>query len=437
MTLVRPSRRGVLAGLGAGAATLGVGALGACATPTAGGSAVPLAYWNFFTGGDGGRMVALVDAFRSEAPDVDVTATTLAWGSPYYTKLAMACAGGRGPDLATLHLSRLKPFAAHLLDPFDQDELAARGITREQFPAAVWEQASVDGELFAVPLDTHPQVLYLNTDLCDRAGLLDGDGELLPIGSPEAFLDAGRRLAEVTGSTGISWSAADGLAGWMLLWTLYRQQGAEFVLPPGGPAEVDREALTRAFAVIRDMTDGTICSATLDGPAAPAVFASEQAGMLVLGDWEVITAETAGIPFTMVPFPALFGTEPVVRADAHSFVLPRRADVDPAVRSAVYDMVAAMLRSSVVWAEGGHIPALAAVVDSSEYLALKPQSNYRGVAEFVQFDPDAYFSGSGSQLMSYGAQLNLSVATRVQTPEQAAGALVDWLDDQLAIPSPV
>ncbi|WP_432547688.1 extracellular solute-binding protein [Kineococcus sp. SYSU DK004] len=438
MTRTTPSRRSVLRAAGLAAAGAGTVGLASCATPVVGTAAgTELAYWNFFTGGDGERMVDLVNAYRSEAPDVTVTDTTLMWGAPYYTKLAMACAGGRAPDLASMHLSRLPAFAAHLLDPFDLDELEARGISADSFPAPVWDSATVDGQLFALPLDTHPLVLYVNTDLCDRAGLLDGDGQLVDLGSPEAFLDAGRRLAEVTGSTGISWAAADGLASWMLFWSLYRQQGGNIELPVGGSAQVDREAMVSTFSFLRDMTDGTVCSPTLDGPAAPAVFASEQAGLFMLGPWEIVTAQTAGIPFTMVQFPAVFGDTPYVRADSHSFVLPRQSSLDPARRSAAYDMAASMLRNSDTWAQGGHIPALQDVVQSAEYQELQPQANYAGAAEVVEFDPVAYFSGSGSQLMSYGGQLVLGVCTRAQTPEQATDALVTWLDQQLAIPSPV
>ncbi|GAB3599231.1 extracellular solute-binding protein [Kineococcus gypseus] len=439
MTRTSLTRRNLLRAAGATALTAGAAGLTSCAAPLTGtGSGRQLAYWNFFTGGDGERMVELVDAYRGEAPDVDVTDTTLMWGSPYYTKLAMACAGGRAPDLATMHLSRLPPFAAHLLDPFDLDELAARGITREQFPARVWDQSLVDGELYALPLDTHPMVLYVNTDLCERAGLLGTDGALAPIASAEQFLDAGRRLAEVTGSTGISWAAAaDGLAGWMLFWSVFRQLGGVMELPQGGTAQVDRDAVVSAFSFLRDLTDGTICSPTLDGPAAPAVFASQQAGLFVLGPWELITAQSAQVPFTMTQFPALFGDEPLIRADSHSVVLPRHVSLDGQRRAAAYDMAASMLRNSLSWAGGGHIPALSAVSESPEFLALEPQSNYAGAAEFVEYDPDAYFSGSGSQLMSYGGQLILGVSTRAQTPEQATDALVSWLDQRLAIPSPV
>lgn len=86
-------------------------------------------------------MIELAERFRSEAPNVRVTDTTLMWGAPYYTKLAMACAGGRAPDLATMHASRLATFGRDLLGEWDLEELTARGVSREE----------LDGVLVTVP----------------------------------------------------------------------------------------------------------------------------------------------------------------------------------------------------------------------------------------------------------------------------------------------
>jgi multiple sugar transport system substrate-binding protein len=422
--------------LRATAAAGGAALLSSCARGP--GGAVDLAYWNFFTGSDGQLMVGLVDRYRAEAPDVRVTDTTLMWGTPYYTKLAMACAGGRAPDLATLHASRLATFGTQLLDEWDLDELAARGVSMDEFPEPVRERVTIDGRVMALPLDTHPLVLYYNTDVCEKAGLLATDGSLAPITSPEQMLDAGRRLAEVTGSIGIAFGAADNLASWMLFWSLFRQLGGEMRLPDGGPAEVDRDAMVQAMAFMQAACDGTIASPTLEGDAAPAAFASGQAGFLLIGPWEVTTARTAEIPFSMTQFPALFGDTPYVRADSHSFVLPRQANLDPVVRGKAYDMAVSMLRNSLDWAAGGgHIPALSAVAESPEYHAQQPISNYRGAAEVVEFDPEAYFSGSGSTLMSRAGQSLQSVNSGAFTPAQGADDLIGWLNNQLTLGSPL
>ncbi|RBM19112.1 hypothetical protein DEH69_11365 [Streptomyces sp. PT12] len=162
-----PSRRallGAFAGVGALAA---VGAAGCVAPSTGGAGQTRLRYWHLFGGGDGVNMAAMLDAFRAEHPGIHLDDATLEWGAPYYTKLGMAGAGGRAPEVAVLHMARLTGFApGRLLNPFDLDLLAEHGVTPADFPENLWTRGAVEGRQYAVPLDTHPIVLYYNTNTC-------------------------------------------------------------------------------------------------------------------------------------------------------------------------------------------------------------------------------------------------------------------------------
>src|SRR5919109_3789785 len=97
----RPTRRAVLGGL--------LGATGALALSGCGalGGKPRVREWNLFGGGDGARLLEIHKQYVAEHPNVQFEAHTLAWGPPFYTKLAMSAAGGRAPEVATLHLSRL------------------------------------------------------------------------------------------------------------------------------------------------------------------------------------------------------------------------------------------------------------------------------------------------------------------------------------------
>ena len=87
---------------------------------------------------------------------------------------------------------------------------------------------------------------------------------------------------------------------------------------------------------------------------------------------------------------------PGTYGDAHSFVLPHQSVVDEERREAAYRIAAGMLQNSLDWAQGGHIPAYKDVVNSPEYKAIKPQSDYADAMENPVFDPQAWFTGSGS-----------------------------------------
>ncbi|CAM5523951.1 extracellular solute-binding protein [Streptomyces hirsutus] len=82
------------------AGSFGFAALGTGADALASDAGTRVRYWNLFSGGDGYNMIAMLDAFREDNPGIDVKDSTLQWGSPFYTKLAMAAAGNRAPDVA-------------------------------------------------------------------------------------------------------------------------------------------------------------------------------------------------------------------------------------------------------------------------------------------------------------------------------------------------
>src|SRR6218665_1605610 len=66
-----------------------------------------IVWWDFLGGGDVVRMKALIDQFNAESADLEIQATTLEWGTPFYTKVQTSAAIGEGPDIMTYHESRI------------------------------------------------------------------------------------------------------------------------------------------------------------------------------------------------------------------------------------------------------------------------------------------------------------------------------------------
>src|SRR5690349_22323367 len=199
------TRRALLRGTAA-ATALGLAGLGttACGGLTPGReTSGSLDYWNLFGGGDGIRMNQMLDGFRAAEPGITLSAVTLAWGNPYYTKLALATLGDKPPDVAISHLTRMKTLvSSDLLAELRPADLARHGITADKFTARAWQAGLVDGKAYAIPIDTHPFVMFYNTDICEKAGLLDSSGALSPLDSPEKFTDAMRRAKEASGAYG-------------------------------------------------------------------------------------------------------------------------------------------------------------------------------------------------------------------------------------------
>lgn len=395
-------------------ATLGMGGaaalslLEACGTSATGGS-TNLTYWNLFGGGDGARMIQMENDFSKSHPNINLQSITLAWGDPYYTKLAMASAGGRPPDVAVSHMTRVATYAAQgLLEPFDLNELATHSITQDNFLAPTWQRAHYKGQLYTIPLDTHPFVAYYNVDICKKAGLLDGSGNLKPIKGPDNLMTALKAAKQASGAYGAVFEV-QGVTAWRLFYTLYSQLGGLVLSPDGKELILDDTKAEQVLAFMADLTvTNKVAAPNIDYPGSVALFSNGKSAFLWNGDWEITTfAGLKNFSFNMVPFPFVYD-QYHAQADSHAFVMPRQSSVDPARKAAALEFIRFMLSDSYTWAQGGHVPAYQQVAQSTQYKSLKPQSNYASVAANVVVDPSAWFSGSGSQ---FETQVSAAIQT--------------------------
>ncbi|MFY1671086.1 extracellular solute-binding protein [Plantactinospora sp. WMMB334] len=437
------SRRGVLLGA---LASAGAVTLPGCATPLGAGllntESAPGAidYWNLFGGGDGVRMQQIQDAFRRANPDTPLNAIILAWGDPYYTKLSLATVGEQPPDVAISHLTRMKTLVdAGLLQELHPEDLARHGMAPENFNQRAWQAGLVDGRAYAVPLDTHPFVLFYNTDICGQAGLLDSDGQLKPIVGEAAFVDALTRAKQVTGQYGATHGInADPASPWRLFQTFYSQLEGEILADNGTRIVLDDAKAARVLDHLRALTvEQRLMPGGADYPGAIAMFATGQAGFHLNGEWEITTFQTAGMSFGMTLVPNVFGGPHAVQADSHTLVLPVHPDRSRARLDRSLYFVRSVLDQSLTWAEGGHVPTWLPFATSDAYRRLHPQSNYAAAADTAVYDPPAWYSGSGS---TFETVIGSAVGA-VEGGELTVPAAIAQIRSQLTVlaqtPSPV
>jgi multiple sugar transport system substrate-binding protein len=423
-----------------GAAALGLGGAALIATtgPPFGGGARTISFWHLFSGGDGERMKQMLEGFATSGSDVRVEPVTLTWGPPYYTKLQLAAVGGRPPDVAVAHATRLGSLApAGLVQELTPELLAPHGITPDKFEPAVWEQGQFEGRQYAIPLDTHPFVLYYNTDLAERADLLGDDGRLRPLRGEQEVLDAFAAFKEASGQWGVV-TEIRGVSLWRLFLTLYGQQGGGPMFSPAGTElTLDRAKGLRALEFMQELGAGRKLMPTdLDYPASVANFSNATTGSMLQGEWEVTTFQAAEMKFDMTPVPNILG-EQVTQADVHSFVIPASASRSPQRLDAALEFVAGMLDASLTWAQGGHVPAWRPVLTSDAYKELEPQSHYASAAERTVVDPPVWFSGSGSDLENEAWGAFLGVVTGGATPQAGLGQFEAAMQQFLDKPKPV
>jgi multiple sugar transport system substrate-binding protein len=404
--------------VGAGAA------VAACGSGSGGGSGsgsgpITLQFWNLFSGGDGTDMNELVSGFNKSQKDITVKATTLAWGTPYYTKLTTSTIAGQAPDVAIMHLSRMASFApTGIITPIDTGLMSKYGLTASQFSARPWSMAHSGSQLMAIPLDTHPMVMYYNTSIAKKAGLLGSDGLLKPIKGPNELISAFKSAASAGAKWGLSIDTED-VNGWRLWLSLYSQLGGgSIVSPDGKDVLLDDSKGIEAASFIRELSIGSKATApATDGNASVALFGNKQAGFFINGEWEVSTFQTDGIPFSMTLFPQVYDNLDAW-SDSHSFVIPHQRSTNTDRLDAVMQFISYVEKHAITWAKGGHIPAYLPTVQSTAYQDLEPQAHYHSEADHVVYDPQVWYSGAAGQLETDGGAAFQNVFSGQMTPQE-------------------
>ena len=399
--------------------------LAAVAAPAPANAQIVVRMWTLLGGGDGERMRALVEEFNASQKDAKVEVTTLNWGEPFYTKVMTTTAVGAGPDLVTIHLSRMANLiGAQTVRALSASELATAGLSGSDFYPRLWRKAAPQGTAYAVPLDSHALVLYYNKELARRAGLLEPDGTLKSVKGMAVLTDAFRAVKEKTGMQGVTMeSGPNSHLIWRLWLSLLAQRGATLIndkrFSYGKHGEI-------ALAAVSDWFARGYASRGLDYPAATSQFISGKAGFMINGVWEVpslvaAAAKPGAFEYGVVPLPQLYANASVW-GDSHAFAVPNNAGkpVAPARLAATLKFVAFMGRNALAWAGGGHIPADVAVAESAPARALHPNASYaRAVAANVVYDPDGWYAGAAGPLQTSSAKFLPAALSGQLTPARA------------------
>ena len=412
MTNFVSRRRFLAAGGGLALATSLAGCASPVVTSITGGqpSTADVIFWHLFGGGDGANMTTMVKKFQASSHH-SVEATLLPWGNPYYTKLALSASSGRPPDVAISHLSRLPLLAeAGLLQPIEQAGVSAVGITKDKFTPAAWSKATVHGQVYAVPLDTHPFLMFYNVALAKKAGLLNAAGDnLKPMHGRDDFVNALKAMKQASGGKygAISANTADPATTWRLFMTLYSGLAGPIVSDAGTRVSVDDAALEETFAFMQSLTGSLgLMPGNATDTTVGTLFGQGNVGFLFDGEWQIPTYRGIKLPsgkpleFNVVPFPAILGSKTVAYADSHSLVIPRSSGRSQQRTSDAVQFIKGLLDESAIWAGGGHVPAWLPVQTSKAFLTLKPQSNYIKAAFNAVYDPVAWYTGAGSDFQN-------------------------------------
>nr|WP_201784456.1 sugar ABC transporter substrate-binding protein [Nonomuraea pusilla] len=134
--------------------------------PTSGGGAAPvkLEFWGWAPGYD-----KSVELFNAGHKDVQVTFNKLpSGGKGGYDKMFTAVKAGNAPCLAQVGFESMPTF---LLENALEDITSEAGSAQGQFIPWTWNQVSLVGRTYGIPVDTGPTALYYRKDVFDKYGI--------------------------------------------------------------------------------------------------------------------------------------------------------------------------------------------------------------------------------------------------------------------------
>ena len=394
-------------------------------------------WWDFLAGGDGVRMKQMISDFNAAHDGkIKIEATTLEWGTPFYSKVQTSAAVGEAPDIMTYHASRI-PLAVSqgLLREVTADDWKTMGLSESDYAPAIWNAITLDGKQYAVPLDTHPIVLYYNKDILKKAGLLTDDGKPKGLESRDAFTATLKALKESGIKYPLGSVTADGNFMFRTIYSLMGQQDGELMTGDEFLAGDNGKKLENALSLLQSWTKDGLQSTYTDYPATVALFTSGEAAMMINGVWEVPTMvdlKKQGKLFEWgaVELPVLFDHASTY-ADSHTFAIPlnKGKEMTAEKHAAVLEVMSWMDKNSLFWATAGHIPAYGPVTQSAEYKAMEPNATYSPLTANMIFDPKSPKAGVAGPMFDVMSTYFVPTLNNEMEPAEAVENIKEELND--------
>lgn len=341
-----------------------------------------LVFWSLFSGGDGEFMDKIISDYNAGGPTKEVQSIMLVWGD-YYTKLQTAVAAGKGPDVGVSHASKLPELVEQgVVEPIDSylEELDIDLST--MYGENSLDSVTFDGEVYALPLDTHAEILYYNKDILEKAGVTLNDEGGLDIKSKDDFFAILDKCKKVIGDgESVISLTNNGDDPYRVWWATYFQMGGTpLVNDEGTEVTMDKDIAVKAAEFVKSLYDNGYIAEGIDDHQK--FFQSGKAAFYIGGTWGTGALEqTEGLNFAAQPWPQLFENDSCW-ADSHTLILPVNPErTEEETKAAVEFMVGASKDGGVTWAGSGQIPANKEVLESQEYKDMPYRSGYKAALD--------------------------------------------------------
>ncbi|WP_158676898.1 ABC transporter substrate-binding protein [Wenjunlia vitaminophila] len=156
--------RALIGSLTAATLVLPLAACGGSGDDKSADGTVHLEFWGWAPGYD-----KSVDLFNSTHKDIQVTFKTLPSGSQGgYDKMLSAVKAGNAPCLAQVGFESVPTL---LIEGALEDVTEAAAGAKDKFVPWTWNQVTVAGKTYGIPVDTGPMAMYYRKDVFDKYGI--------------------------------------------------------------------------------------------------------------------------------------------------------------------------------------------------------------------------------------------------------------------------
>lgn len=359
-----------------------------------------LVFWSLFSGGDGGFMEEIIEAYNATGPAKEVFPVMLVWAD-YYTKLTTAVAADKGPDIGVSHASSLPVLYDQMVIEPIEDLAEAAEFDWSQYTDSMVDAVTFDGQRYAMPLDTHAEILFMNLDLLEEADVELVDDQL-EINSWDDFKNV---LDQVKDNLSDDYSPISlpqvGDDPYRVWWaTYYQKGGAPLLNDDGSELTLDREIAIESAEFVKALyTEGYVKEGIENHQQ---YFQGGNAPFFIGGTWAVgVFESTEDLRFIARTFPQLFDNQSHW-ADAHTLTLPyntQRTDEDDAN---AFDFIAfASTDGAAIWAQSGQIPSNFEVLESDDFTSLPYRIDYAPAGELAVLPTSTpYFNAMKSVMIT-------------------------------------
>jgi len=337
-----------------------------------------ISFWNGFTGPDGRTMLQMIRDFNQENPDVQITMQRMDWAT-YYNKLMVAAVDGRGPALFVIHASTLPRmhragFVSDARSLFEGPD----ALPADDFDPVVLDQVRYGDRIAGVPLDIHPQGMYVNLEMLRAAGF-DRAPE-----TGEEFLEAARKMK-------IDRDGDGNPEQWGFALTLWRNNFQSLIPQFGGRyqdengnADLDHPGNVEALRFLQKLGKEKLVPPPENGLGWVGYRQKKVAmvwdGVYMLGDLKRLN----DLPYAAVPIPKI-GPKEGTMADSH--ILCLRENLSEAEREATERFIRFLSANSVRWADAGQVPARKSVRQDPGFLAMPVQTQFARQIPGMMYPP--------------------------------------------------